>query len=269
MRIRGRETAAVTAAKSRRSGSARVWCSGGGRTSAGRQCRCCSQSCRVQLRQQAPSGQPQPVSVFSVCDLRRLRVWIYQKVTRSPRNFECSCAASPARQPVSAVFFCWRALKNSLRRMRGLQRLEVCQQWNYLLAGIVQRFCSFSTKVTHIFHAPSHCKSLGVPADADLHMYSRRRARAFINIYAFSLFRHQSVLSAWVRIPHLQLKNVVLRLKGWKPRWLISQTCFFHRFFTFCSPAQLLFISNQVSKRNICVCIHLKLQKFAFIFGLV
>jgi hypothetical protein len=67
-------------------------------------------------------------------------------------------------------------------------------------------------------HAPPQCKSLGVPADADLHMYSRRRARAFINIYAFSLFRHQSVLSAWVRIPHLQLKNVVLRLKGWKPR---------------------------------------------------
>lgn len=64
------------------------------------------------------------------------------------------------------------------------------------------------------YFCPPQCERLGVPADTDLHMYGRRLARAFINIYAFSLFRRRSVLGVTPYPGAFAIKSVARRLGG-------------------------------------------------------
>jgi hypothetical protein len=77
-------------------------------------------------------------------------------------------------------------------------------------------------------------------------------ARAFINIYDFSLFRWRSVLSAWVSILHLQLKNVQ-RLEG--ARIDQSNVLLIAAFFVFFSLTPLLLLSKEVPGRNTRICV--------------
>jgi hypothetical protein len=194
MRSRGRERRR-RGLESRRSGSARVWCSGGGRTSVvGRSPVSVLQSVLPGATPSASAERPTPpVSVFSVCDPRRLRVWIYQKVT-----LPIVSGSAASLQPVSSKSrecLFWPPLKNSLRRMRGLQ--SGCTAGSVPAAELFAGRYPTKLYFAHFAHKsdpyswPPQCKDRArAPADTDLHMYGRRRARALLLI--FMLFHYSA-----------------------------------------------------------------------------
>jgi hypothetical protein len=105
MRIRGRETRRrrLAAAKSRRSGSARVWCSraaGAPRPAASVGAAVSPAGCNSVSKRRAANPNQCPC-YFCV---RPSSLTCVDLPKSDSISFECSGAASPARQPVSVVF---------------------------------------------------------------------------------------------------------------------------------------------------------------------